>query len=249
MTVAMHRRRLVAAAPATALDAGSRSAAASPQPARARPVVDGHEAHSASRSTRIGTDDSPTVRSMSELQFPVPQLTDNVVQLRPWREADVPGKLMAFNDPVVQRFSWSGSGEYTEADAYDYFAEQARARECGTALTVALADPEDGAVVLGGAALYDVDLAQGNAGIGYWLAREARGRGVATHAVRALTGWAFATLGLARIELTCAPDNDASQRVAERCGFAREGILRSHLVFKGGRRDSVLFSLLPGELR
>jgi RimJ/RimL family protein N-acetyltransferase len=49
--------------------------------------------------------------------------------------------------------------------------------------------------------------------------------------------------------LTCAPDNDASQRVAERCGFTREGVLRSHTPFKGGRRDTVLFSLLPGELR
>jgi RimJ/RimL family protein N-acetyltransferase len=47
----------------------------------------------------------------------------------------------------------------------------------------------------------------------------------------------------------CGPDNAASQRVAERCGFIREGVLRSHLPFKGGRRDTVLFSLLPAELR
>jgi len=56
-------------------------------------------------------------------------------------------------------------------------------------------------------------------------------------------------LGLARIELTCGPDNEASARVAGRCGFVREGVLRSHMAFKGGRRDTVLFSLLPGELR
>ena len=40
-----------------------------------------------------------------------------------------------------------------------------------------------------------------------------------------------------------------SQALAERCGFTREGILRSHMVFKGARRDTVMFSLLPGELR
>lgn len=56
-------------------------------------------------------------------------------------------------------------------------------------------------------------------------------------------------LGLARIELTCGPDNESSQRVAARCGFVREGVMRSHVPFKGGRRDTVLFSLLPGELR
>ncbi|GGM45300.1 GNAT family N-acetyltransferase [Dactylosporangium sucinum] len=37
--------------------------------------------------------------------------------------------------------------------------------------------------------------------------------------------------------------------LAERCGFRREGVLRSHLWFKGARRDTVMFSLLPGELR
>ena len=72
---------------------------------------------------------------------------------------------------------------------------------------------------------------------------DARGRGVATHAVRLIAGWAFTELGLARLELTCGPDNEASQRVAERCGFTREG-LRSHMPFKGGRRDTVVFSLL-----
>jgi len=41
----------------------------------------------------------------------------------------------------------------------------------------------------------------------------------------------------------------ASQRVAERCGFTREAVLRSHLPFRGGRRDTVVYGLLPGELR
>ena len=90
---------------------------------------------------------------------------------------------------------------------------------------------------------------QARAGIGFWLTPEARGCGAATHTVRLLAGWAFSLWGLQRIELTCGPDNDSSQRVAGRCGFVREGVLRSHLAFKGGRRDSVIFSLLPGELR
>jgi RimJ/RimL family protein N-acetyltransferase len=41
----------------------------------------------------------------------------------------------------------------------------------------------------------------------------------------------------------------ASQRVAARCGFVREGVLRSHMRFKGGRRDTVLHGMLPGDLR
>ena len=70
-----------------------------------------------------------------------------------------------------------------------------------------------------------------------------------THAVRLIAQWAFQELGVARLELTCGPDNRASQRVAERSGFTREGVLRSHLPFRGGRRDTVVFSLLPSELR
>jgi RimJ/RimL family protein N-acetyltransferase len=114
-------------------------------------------------------------------------------------------------------------------------------------VNVALVEPDDDTAVLGGASLYDV--ADGRAAVGYWLTPAARGRGIASHAVRLLAGWAFEGLRIARLELTCGPDNVASQRVAERCGFVREGVLRAHLPFKGGRRDTVVFSLLPGELR
>jgi RimJ/RimL family protein N-acetyltransferase len=85
--------------------------------------------------------------------------------------------------------------------------------------------------------------------IGYWCARRARGRGVTTHALRLLYGCGFEELTLERLELITDPENLASQRVAERVGFQREGILRSHMPHPDGRRrDSVTFSLLPGEL-
>lgn len=185
---------------------------------------------------------------MAELRFPTPPLADAVVLLRRWRETDVPANLMAFSDPVVQRFSWPRTTPYTEADARDYFVEQEQARMRGEELSFALVEPEDDDVVLGGGSLYDIDPGQGRAAVGYWLAPEARGRGVATHAVRLIARWAFEDMDVARLELTCGPDNDASQRVAERCGFTREGVLRSHMQFKGVRRDTVVFSLLTGEL-
>ena len=185
---------------------------------------------------------------MAELWFPVPPLADDVVLLRPWGEADLPGIVLAFSDPVMQRFSWRTT-PYTETDARDYFAEQEEARLRGEGLDFALVEPRDQDVVLGGISLYEVRPDQGCAAVGYWLAPGARGRGLATHAVRLLARWAFAELRLARLELTCGPDNVASQHVAERCGFSREGLLRSHVPFKGGRRDSLIYSLLPGELR
>ena len=66
--------------------------------------------------------------------------------------------------------------------------------------------------------------------------------------MRLLARHAFAKLEIARLELTCGPDNEASQRVAEHCGFTREGVLRGHVPYRGGRRDTVMFSLLAGEL-
>lgn len=64
---------------------------------------------------------------VAELSFPVAPLGDEVVSLRRWREADVPAKLMAFCDPVVQRFSWSRIAPYTEAEARAFFVEQEQA--------------------------------------------------------------------------------------------------------------------------
>jgi RimJ/RimL family protein N-acetyltransferase len=160
---------------------------------------------------------------------------------------DVPAQLTAFSDPFFQRFSdWAPR---TEAEALTYLAGHEQARRRGEQIELALVEPHDEAAVLGGGSLNKVNLPQGRAAIGYWLAPQARGRGVATHAVRLIAGWAFRDLQVARLELTCGPDNLASQRVARRCGFTREGVLRSHMPFRGARRDTVVFSLLAGELR
>lgn len=186
---------------------------------------------------------------MAELPLPDPPLADDLVALRPWRSSDVPKKLMAFADPLVDRFVWRRLEPYTESDAADFLERTRTARRRGSELHLALVLADDTTDVLGGISLNDVDLDQRRAGIGYWVASEWRGRGIATRAVRLLARWAFDELALARLEISCGPDNFASQRVAERCGFVREGLLRAHLVHKGRRRDSVVFGLLPADLR
>ena len=86
---------------------------------------------------------------------------------------------MAFRDPVVQRFSWSRNAPpYTEADARAYCMEQERARLRGDPLNFAFVEPAGDDDVLGGGSLYDVDLEQSRAAVGYWLAPGVRGRGV-----------------------------------------------------------------------
>jgi RimJ/RimL family protein N-acetyltransferase len=157
--------------------------------------------------------------------------------------------MAGYADPVIVRFSWPHSRPFTEADARGFLSEQESMRRRGEELHFALVDPVDARAVLGSASLYAIDLEQRTAAVGYWLFPAARGRGIATAGVRLLARWAFDELAIARLELTCGPDNEASQRVAARCGFVREGLLRSHMAFKDGRRDTVLHGLLAGELR
>jgi RimJ/RimL family protein N-acetyltransferase len=107
---------------------------------------------------------------------------------------------------------------------------------------------EDGQVV--GSVGMTVSESEQTGTIGYWCVPAHRGRGVVTRAVGLLCRYAFDELHLERLQLVADPDNQASQRVAEKAGFTREGVLRSHLRHPDGRRrDSVMFSLLPGELR
>ena len=84
---------------------------------------------------------------------------------------------------------------------------------------------------------------------GYWAAPEARGRGYTPCALRLFARWALDELKLARLQLGTIPGNIASERVAEKVGFTREGVLCAFLDQHGERRDVTMWSLLPGELR
>jgi len=80
--------------------------------------------------------------------------------------------------------------------------------------------------------------------LGYAVAEAARGRGVASEALRRLTDWAFAQ-GILRAELIISPDNEGSKRVAERAGYTYEGTLRSKHFKQGRREDQEVWSRLP----
>jgi RimJ/RimL family protein N-acetyltransferase len=115
----------------------------------------------------------------------------------------------------------------------------------GRLLPLLMADAETNAI-LGGASLHHLDSERGIIEIGYWLYPEARGRGVAGTVARALAEYAF-TLGLQRVAAYVNVGNTDSERVLERAGFTREGVIRSLPKPDGRRVDKTIFSLLPGE--
>jgi len=173
------------------------------------------------------------------------ELLDGDLVLRSWTFADVPAIAEACRDPEIARWIPFVPVPYTQRDAAEYVEACLAAGEDRFPFAMTAAEDDR---LLGAIDLRVNVMRTGH--IGYWVAAGARGRGVCTHALRVLGRWGLEGLRLGRLELITDPDNVASQRVAEKAGFQREAVLRSHLLYRDGRRrDSVMFSLLPGELR
>jgi RimJ/RimL family protein N-acetyltransferase len=112
----------------------------------------------------------------------------------------------------------------------------------GTSAAFAVLD-DDGAF-LGAVMAPTIDADSRTMELGYVISPHTRGRGVASESLRLLTEWAFEQ-GAERLELLIAPDNPASRRVAERCGYRLEGVMRSLYFKQGERQDCELWSKLP----
>jgi RimJ/RimL family protein N-acetyltransferase len=164
--------------------------------------------------------------------------------LRPHRPDDEDAVLRACQDPGIQRWITAVPVPYTRADARLFVTEVApreRAERRGMPVVV-----EAGGELAGSAGLH---LREGRFGpeVGYWIAPWARGRGYAAEAAAALADWALAH-GAPRVHLVADVDNTASQAVAERAGFAREGVVRACLDDRDGSyRDAVLFGRVAGD--
>jgi RimJ/RimL family protein N-acetyltransferase len=80
-------------------------------------------------------------------------------------------------------------------------------------------------------------------GLGYWLLREARGRGFASRAVALVVEWALAQPAVAELEAFVEPWNEASIRVAERAGFSRDRLVRGEVSVSGREADVIRYVL------
>ena len=91
-------------------------------------------------------------------------------------------------------------------------------------------------------------LESGNAEVGMWVRADAAGRGLGTAVLRALLHWGFSEWPWLRLSWRCNSQNVASQRVADKVGLQREGVLRSHGIQTDGQRwDTVCYALLREE--
>jgi RimJ/RimL family protein N-acetyltransferase len=176
---------------------------------------------------------------------PEPIVTPRVV-LRPFTEEDIPALVVAADEPLNARFLQNMPSPYRLEDAAWWVAVGAPAAWAAGGAQFALADPASDAVI-GAIGLNSLGKDRRAAEVGYWVAAPARGRGVATAAVRALAAWGFEH-GFARVELLADAENPASQRVALACGFSYEGVRRGLDSGRhGGRRDLLAFARLADD--
>jgi [ribosomal protein S5]-alanine N-acetyltransferase len=96
--------------------------------------------------------------------------------------------------------------------------------------------------LVGTAGFHTVNPQNRSAEIAYDLAPEMWGKGIATAACRELVGWAHACAGIARVQATVLESNARSARVLERCGFEREGLLRSYRIVRGSPGNFYMYS-------
>jgi RimJ/RimL family protein N-acetyltransferase len=174
------------------------------------------------------------------LTYPDPPLCQDGLRLRPWSLDDVDDAVRCCNDAQVRRFLPPIPIPYTALDAEEFIcgADDALSRDSMSMVACDHAsDALRGAV---GMRLLDPSIVQ----FGYWVDPQARGRGVATTALRLLSRWALRRLEVPRLQLFTDLDNEVSMRVAERAGFVREGVLRNWYDLRGERRDAVMYSLL-----
>ncbi len=178
------------------------------------------------------------------LRLPEPPLADGELVLLPVAAEHVGAVTAACQDPEIPRLTLVPS-PYSETDARNWVELATSAREDGSGLHFAVIDSRDGRLL--GAIGVD---ARGwpVCRIGYWVAREARGAGVATRALVLLSRWVLREHPIPRLELVTDPENLASRRVAEKAGFTREGTLRASLERRGTWVDCVMYSPLPGEI-
>jgi RimJ/RimL family protein N-acetyltransferase len=177
----------------------------------------------------------------------LPVLGDDVIALRLPALRDVDAITDACQDPDIPRFTRVPS-PYGRSDAIAFVDRTARSWDDGTSAIFAIATAADDRLV-GSVGLVRIHEERAVTEIGYWLAREARGRGIAARAVRLVSRWAVLELGIARVELMTRVENDASQRVAVAAGYTREGLLRSYATLHGSLTDVIMFSFLPRDVR
>lgn len=176
-------------------------------------------------------------------------MEDGQISVRSFRSDDATSLHGAVSESIAELApyeTWCHPG-YTADEAAEYVGWWTEAREKDYAFYFAVEDAASGQL-LGVSGLSAYSAEHRHAMLGYWIRTLCTGRGIATRAARLVCGAGFADLGLIRIEIEVPTGNLASQRVAEKLGAVREGVLRDKLILPAGPSDVVVYGLLAGKM-
>ena len=180
---------------------------------------------------------------VAEILPPTVVLTGPRVRLRPFRVADAADIAQSCQDPDIPRFTFMPN-DMTESQASEWVERRLELWSQGLfsfAITLA---PEDRCV---GQIGVFVEERFRRAETFYWLDRRVRGQGIVAEALDVVTRWAFDEHDIVRAHLITHLDNPASQRVAQQCGYQREGVLRAWEPIKDDQPDVVMWSRLASD--
>jgi len=164
--------------------------------------------------------------------------------LRPLRRGDAAcWSSFLSESPVTLHTSWGA----VDLPSIEALVEQL-VQEYPTRVSCRFAIAEaKGDQLVGTCGFSTVSYLHGTAELVYDLAPSYWGRGIMRRAVEAVLQWAFSELGLQRVQAVVMTTNHPSIKVLERCGFAREGLLRNYRVAHGRPRDFYMYSRVPPE--
>lgn len=179
--------------------------------------------------------------------IPLPIIPAQRIRLRGLSRLDVDAIYEIFSDPAVMRY-WSTTPLPDKAAAETLTEEiihdvnQGKMMKWGVALN-------SNDRVIGTVTLFNIDLENGRAEVGYALAQAYWRQGYINEALQVLFKFAFEVLRLRRLEADVDPRNQASIRTVERLGFQQEGFLRERWHVAGEIQDALFYGLLKRDFR
>lgn len=177
---------------------------------------------------------------MEPLTQPILNATN--CRLRPFELKDAGLVREASTDPLIPLITTIPAGG-TAAEIRSFIDRQHQRLIARSGYSFVIADADSDHAV-GQIGLWIKNIEQGRASVGYWVGAAHRNKGIATNALEALSKWAMSQPKVHRLELYVEPWNEGSWKAAERCGYTREGLLRSWQEVGGARKDMFMYSRL-----
>jgi RimJ/RimL family protein N-acetyltransferase len=176
----------------------------------------------------------------------VPTLTRGLITLRKPHLDDTQAVFNGCQDPIIPRFT-AISADYSMAHALDYVqrtdASVRTQRELPFVIEYGNGDEK---VFAGAISFHSLNVKNSVGELGYWMTKSMRGKGIGTTAARMLTDYGFSSIGFKRIEALVDRDNAASEKLLEKAGYQREGIMTNKVTRGDGRQvDMHLFAAIP----